>query len=171
VRQLFNWPGHNTRRSQGRLSLGCRNWPTGIVVETCDGATAEGAHELSSAHSRISANPTSTRRLDAVANARAHRSCSGGLASLASKRGLAPRMCSATARPTEGGMPLQWVRAGKSAKRRSEGELLEMDLGGGGRATGSAGPFIQLQSGGRPVHARCPIGRAPNPGGQTAVLR
>ena len=28
--------------------------------------------------------------------------------------------------------------------------------------------FIQLQSGGRPVHARCPIRRAPNPGGQTA---
>ncbi|KFY70152.1 hypothetical protein V498_10387, partial [Pseudogymnoascus sp. VKM F-4517 (FW-2822)] len=53
-----------------------------------DGATAKGTHELSSAHSRISANPTSTRGLHAVANARAHRSCSGGLAPLASKHGF-----------------------------------------------------------------------------------
>ncbi len=31
----------------------------------------------------------------------------------------------------------------------------------GGR--GGGGPFIELESGGRPVHARCPIGREPNP--------
>lgn len=42
-----------------------------------------------------------------------------------------------------------------------------MDLGGEGRATGSAGPFIQLLSGGRPVRARCLMRRAPNPGGTT----
>jgi hypothetical protein len=42
------------------------------------------------------------------------------------------------------------------------------------RGTESGGmewPFIELESGGRPVHARCPIGRAPNPARHTSRLR
>jgi len=34
------------------------------------------------------------------------------------------------------------------------------------RAVGEDAIFIDLESGGRPVHAPCPIGRAPNPVGQ-----
>jgi hypothetical protein len=43
---------------------------------------------------------------------------------------------------------------------------VERNIRGGG-----SGPFIELESGGRPVHARYPIGRAPNPAWHTSRLR
>ncbi len=40
-----------------------------------------------------------------------------------------------------------------------------------GEAKETRDPFIELESGGKPVHARCPIGPAPNPARHTSRLR
>jgi len=94
----------------------------------------EGAHELSSAHSRISANPTSIGGLAAVANAQAHRSWSGGWGVSGSEVGLAPRIISAAARPRKVALPIAgpgWNRRARLSKR-SCWEWIEQEMVEGG---------------------------------------
>jgi hypothetical protein len=75
---------------------------------------------MSSAHSRISANPTSTRGLAAVADAQAYRSCSGGSAVSGFEVGLTPGVCSAAARPAKVALliaGLGWNRRARPGER------------------------------------------------------
>ncbi|KFZ14030.1 hypothetical protein V501_03423 [Pseudogymnoascus sp. VKM F-4519 (FW-2642)] len=69
------------------------------------------------------------------------------------------------------------VEGAEGAKRRAMSAAGARKLGG--RSDGGEGQsrregvasFIELESGGRTVHARCPIGRAPNPAWHTSRLR
>ena len=83
---------------------------------------------MSSAHSRILANPTSTRGLAAVADAQAYRSCSGGSAVSGFEVGLPPGVCSAAARPAKVALPIGWNRRARSCEgSETERESLGID--------------------------------------------
>jgi hypothetical protein len=81
-----------------------------------------------------------------------------------------PPGSSATARPNMEGVAGR-VRVAKSRRHvmrprePSEEGMLERIEKEDGRAAGRARSFIQLESGGWPVHAPCPMRGPPNPGG------
>jgi hypothetical protein len=68
-------------------------------------------------------------------------------------------------------------KGAEGAKRRTMSVVGARMLGGrsdgreGQSRGGGSGPFIELESGGRPVHAPSPIRRAPNPTRHTSRLR
>lgn len=77
-----------------------------------------------------------------------------------------PPGSSATARPAGRVGVARGRRHVMRLREPSEGRMLgKRNEEGNGRAAGRARSFIQLESGGWPVHAPCPMGRAPNPGG------
>lgn len=87
---------------------------------------------------------------------------------------------SAAARPRRA---IRWVEPLCSAEGAEGAKRRAMSAAGarkfGGRSDGGEGQsrregeasFIEVESGGRPVHAPSPIGRAPNPAQHTSRLR
>jgi len=176
ARHFCDWLGRSARGSQGRLAMPLSQ-RLRMCATTKKGAREAGRSERSSAHSRILTDPTTRRR------------CSKGSLPSQRARGHGRRghrrrkswlwFCEAfmchmwvfSCGEAEPGDPLGGAMqcgGGGGAKRRTmraqqvrecwEGEGRRRETVGGGSCF-----FIELSSGGRPVHAPSPIRRAPNP--------
>ncbi|ELR03277.1 hypothetical protein GMDG_06025 [Pseudogymnoascus destructans 20631-21] len=159
-----------------------------MCAATAKGAREAGRAEHSSARPRILTDPTARRRN--AQRDRCHRKELGGMdGAVIGGRNSRLWLCeafmchcgfSAAARPRRA---IRWVELSCSVEWAEGAKRRAMSAAGarklGGRSDGGKGQsrregvasFIEVESGGRPVHARCPIGRAPNSAWHTSRLR